>query len=338
MATARAARGERGVRGAHGRSPWALCTGLPLLAWALAAALWGTAGMAQVWATARYDDGHFVYHTARAGAGLTFACYAPSRQGKTAFEVGAHETQATKRGMIRLEFDTTLIAVHGVSVARSDLVLWIDGTGYLLPEAQQSDFYGYWGVALKWDDGLFKALNGAETVILAPGQEKAWQFPVTRIGQALGALRRGCESDWAAAQPAPAKGAVQTVITVPPQVADRVTIGCSGPAPLTPEALQAGDLDRDGAPDFVLDWGRITCPGPSPRPMCGAANCTHDVFLSSRGYGRPVEYLGTVLAIITLPDGTLGLARRGSFSLCGANGEFCAAPVAWDGTKFTERP
>lgn len=297
--------------------------------------LFASVASAQVWAPTRVDDGHFIYHTARSGSGFAFACFAPSPQGKTAWEVGAHEVEATAQGTIRLEIDLRLIPVRGDGgqARRSDVILWIDQVGYRLPEMTYSDFYGYWGVAVGWDDALFPALRGARAVILAPGTDPAWQLPVTALDATLTTLRAGCAADWSAASEPPAGS-----VAIPAQVNARITQGCSGPAPLPPDAIQAGDLDADGLADFVLDWGAINCPGAMPRPFCGAANCSHDVFLSSRGYAPPVEFLGTRLVIVPHRLGGLALQRGGTFSLCGAQGELCATPYQWNGATFVERP
>ncbi|MEO0634366.1 MAG: hypothetical protein AAFY52_09625 [Pseudomonadota bacterium] len=245
------------------------------------------AAQAQSWAASREDNGHSIGHYAR-GIGLRLVCYAPSPQGRTGFEAGVHETEPTPRGTIRLEFDPDLIRLQGAAMTRRDVILWVDGTGYRLPEAGYSDFYGYWGVALGWDDPLFAAMGRARAVILAPGQDPARQINAAGLGPALAALQQGCRADWQG----PAMPPGQTV-TIPRQIADAVARGCNAPVPLPAGAVQAGDLDRDGTPDFVLDWGRITCPGSLPRPFCGAANCSHNVFLSSRNYVAPLDFLGT---------------------------------------------
>lgn len=286
---------------------------------------------AQGWSANRQDNGHSIGHYA-GGPGLHLVCYAPSPQGRSAYEVGVHETEPTPRGTIRLEFNPDLIRVHGNAVRRRDLILWVDGTGYRLPEARYSDFYGYWGVALGWDDPLFAALRTARTLMLAPGQDPVQQIGTAGLSAALAAVQRGCRADWQG----PAAPAGQ-VVKIPRQITDEIALGCRAPAALPPDAVQAADLDRDGAPDFVLDWGRITCPGSLPRPFCGAANCSHYVFLSSRNYLAPLDFLGTSMTIVDA-GGRLGLARTGSFSLCGAQGEFCARPLVWDGTSFQERP
>ena len=267
---------------------------------------------------------------------MYLACYAPSPQGRPAIEVGAHETEPTARGTIRIEFDPRLIPVQGVATTRSDLVLWVDQVGYRLPAANYSDFYGYWGAEVGWDDPLFSALERAQSVVLAPGTDQPWQLVSAGLGPALAQVKSGCATDWSA-PPATAQPPAGQV-TIPAAVFARVAQDCGAPAPVPPSAVQAGDLDNDGRPDFVLDWGGITCPGRWPRPLCGAANCSHYVFLSSRGYARHIDFLGTSLVIIPHPRGGLGLKLGGTFSLCGANGEFCATPYQWDGASFVERP
>lgn len=293
---------------------------------------WASAAQAQQWQANRIDGGHFIVHDARANAGVRLFCLAPSLQGRPAIEVEQHEESPTGRDTLRLEIRADRIPV-GNAVSRGDVVLWLDQTGYRLPQLSWNELNNIWEVDLPYGDGLWGALGQAGSIILAPGQDQAWQLPAAALGTALEAVRAGCAADWAAAdQRAPAS------VTIPQAMLAHVARGCSASAPIPPAAVQAGDLDRDGTPDFVLDWGGIRCPGPLARPFCGAANCSHDVFLSSRGYGTPVTLLGTSVAIVPHRSGGLALGRGGTFSLCGANNEFCAAPLVWDGASFSERP
>ncbi|MEM7632893.1 MAG: hypothetical protein AAF227_12925 [Pseudomonadota bacterium] len=297
--------------------------------------LWAGIAQAQVWQPRTMDGGHYVVHTARAGVSVDLVCLAPSLQRRPAMEVEQHEIAPLARGMTRLEIGTDRVAV-GNDIIRNDVVLWADQTGYRLPTITFNELDWVWQVDIAASDPLWSALSQARSVVLAPGQEQAWQLPVAGLSDALSQLQSDCAAAWHAAEAAPAAPA--GAVSVPQQVINRIGQGCGAPTPLPGTAVQAGDLDRDGRPDFVVDWGGFRCNGPLARPFCGAANCSQMVFLSSRGYVDPLDYLGTSMTIVPHRSGVLAIQITGSFSLCGPQNEKCAAPRVWDGTSFVERP
>ncbi len=290
---------------------------------------------AQVWQAQTVDGGHFVFHIARAGVAVDFVCLAPSLQRRPAVDVEQHEIRPMAPGMTRLEIGTERVPV-GNDVIRNDVVLWADQTGYRLPTITFNELDGVWQVDISATDPMWTGLVQASTVILAPGQAQAWQLPVAGLAGAVTQVQSDCAQAWSAAQAAPAPA--QGIVTIPPEVGARVSQGCGAQTPLPGAAVQAGDLDRDGTPDFVVNWGEIRCPGANARPFCGAANCSQMVFLSSRRFLDPVDFLGTSLTIVPHHSGALALRMTGSFSLCGAQGENCANPLVWDGASFVERP
>ena len=297
-------------------------------------AMWASTAQAQVWQAQSVDGGHYIAHTARAGVSVDLVCLAPSLQRRPPMEVEQHEMLPMDAGRTRIEIGMDRVPV-GNAIVRSDVVLWADQTGYRLPPVSFSELDSVWQVDIAASDPIWAALSQASAIVLAPGQDQAWQLPVAGRATALPELQADCAAAWSAARSAPT---APGTVTIPPQVINRVTQGCGAPTPLPGEAVQAGDLDRDGAPDFVLDWGAIRCPGTLPRPLCGAANCSQMVFLSSRGYANSLDYLGTSLTIVPHRSGVLALQITGSFSLCGMQNEKCAAPRVWDGTSFVERP
>lgn len=289
---------------------------------------------AQDWQAGRADGGHFVVHDAHANVAVRLLCFAPSTQGRPSMDVEQHEETPTARGFLRIEIGPERVPL-GNAFSRGDVVIWADRTGYRLPMINWNEPHGHWEVDLAFTDPIWAALARARSMVLAPGQDQAWQLPTVGLRAAIADVTTGCAQSWeaAAAAQAPATG-----LTVPPAIPARVAQGCGVAAPIPQNALQAGDLDRDGRPDFILDWGAFTCPGTLPRPFCGAANCSQDVFLSTRGYSPPLDFLGTSLTIVPHRDGGLALMRTGNFSLCGAAGERCATPLVWDGASFVERP
>lgn len=52
-------------------------------------------------------------------------------------------------------------------------------------------------------------------------------------------------------------------------------------------AIEVVDLDGDGAPDIVLDAGRLACTGIVPQAHCPEVGCSTSIFLSDSGKWRP---------------------------------------------------
>jgi hypothetical protein len=87
------------------------------------------------------------------------------------------------------------------------------------------------------------------------------------------------------------------------QVAVRVVKVCEAEGDLGPDALLSGDIDGDGLADLVLNWAEVTCRGAIARPLCGAAFCSADLFLTT----RPDAPLSDLIAVgVSLEPGTEG--------------------------------
>ncbi|ABD54030.1 hypothetical protein [Jannaschia sp. CCS1] len=121
-----------------------------------------------------------------------------------------------------------------------------------------------------------------------------------------------------------------------PQVAiDRMVAQCQGEFSVDPSAVQAADVDGDGAPDYILNYSGVECfGGLTGRAYCGAANCQFDVFLSSRAYANPSEFLAIALDPVVDGQGRTGLLMASTLFGC-ADGA-CDTPFYWDGTQFTQ--
>ncbi len=105
---------------------------------------------------------------------------------------------------------------------------------------------------------------------------------------------------------------------------------------IAPDALQAGDLDDDAIPDILLDWGGVLCPGETRSGFCGAANCTVDLFLSSRGYGLAHSVLAVGVDIAAHHSGRLGLRMGGTASVCSTID--CNVLWLWNGSDLVQVP
>jgi len=318
---------------------------------ALFVMLMASSASAQTWQSALNDDGGYAYGTARAeGLPMAFVCNARSVQNRPLIEVGAHEEQPTAPYNMRVEFWGKTIPETGVET-RADIVLWVDDTGYQLPPVVRDEFYGYWSAELSMGDPVYRAFATASRLVLAVGQDAVWELPVAGLGLAVAEAQQHCAATlvatgypapaWfgtagaaPAAAPAPVPAPTPGAFTIPSQVTTYANRLCEGVATIRPDALQAGDIDGDGAPDVVLDWNHVMCPPPLARAFCGAANCSVDVFMSSKGYVDPEQMLGAVPSLVAQPDGRMGLMISGSFSMCGQNNENCARPWIWNGRQL----
>lgn len=308
------------------------------------------AAIAQTWEAALNDDGGYAYGYARAeGLPMAFACTVRSIQNRPLIEVNAHEEQPTAPYTMRIEFFGKTIPETGVQT-RADMVLWADDTGYQLPPVVRDEFFGYWYVELSMGDPIFPEFAGAARLVLAVGQDAVWEIPTAGLSQAVEQAQQHCAATLVATgNPAPAWFGPVTAarqaaapatptpgaFTVPGQVIGHANRLCEGAATMEPDALLAGDIDGDTIPDVVLDWNHIRCAPPMmARAFCGAANCSVDVFMSSKGYVDPEQMLGAAPALVSQPDGRMGLMISGSLSMCGQNGENCARPWVWTGTQL----
>ncbi|HRE43971.1 MAG TPA: hypothetical protein PKY87_08365 [Terricaulis sp.] len=98
------------------------------------------------------------------------------------------------------------------------------------------------------------------------------------------------------------------------------------------EALQTGDFNADGAPDYVLSHEVFRC-SEGGWMYCGSAGCSFTVFISKPGGGlEPIDQSNAQGVTITR-DGdrdVLDLALHGS--VVGAETE--SARLRWDGESF----
>jgi hypothetical protein len=236
---------------------------------------------------------------------------------------------------------------------RADIVLFVDQIGYRLPVVQWNEMDGDWQVDIAMTDPMMAALRTASRMVLQVGSQTAWDMPTVGLGPALEQAQQFCAATWVAtgfgpppgfgqvtAPPPPAFAAPpvspQGVFQLPAQIQSFADKQCEGQALVASAALQAGDLDGDSQPDVVMNWRDVTCAGQTMNMFCGAANCSIDVFMSSRGYVNPVQMLGTSADIGVHPTGRLALSVSGTWGLCGETG--CDAPWLWNGSDLVQVP
>lgn len=307
-------------------------------------ALWSAAASAQSWSVWSDDNGGY----AVASVGLqvpvmNMTCHARSVQNLPLIQTGWHESTIAPPYHFIFGFSQNLIDTRVLE--RRDLILFVDQTGYQLPLTQWNEMEGDWEFTLPMSDPIFAAMNNASRMVLQVGAQAAWEFPVAGLATSLEQARQFCASTWVQTgfPPPPWFGPIDGVRTpktgvfqLPQQVQIYANNQCEGFATIAPGAVQAGDLDGDGAPDVVLNWREVTCAGQSFNGFCGAANCSIDVFMSTRGYARPLQMLGLSAGLGPHRSGRLALAITGTYGLCGNTG--CDAPWVWNGSTLVQQP
>ncbi len=111
---------------------------------------------------------------------------------------------------------------------------------------------------------------------------------------------------------------------------------CGGEARFKPGFQRIADLNGDGRPDYLLDYGEMECVGGDiPNPFCGSAGCTLDIFVSTEDGYR--QAYGDIVRAWSLANArgraVLLLGLHGS--VCGRAGfETCRKRLSWDGDRF----
>lgn len=125
----------------------------------------------------------------------------------------------------------------------------------------------------------------------------------------------------------------------PPEVEARIAqeravcadgMGELEPVPL--EALEQGEFNADGAPDYVLNHGAFRCTE-GGFLYCGSAGCSFTVFVSKPEGGLELVEMGNAQGVTIVRDGdrdVLDLALHGS--VVGAETEY--ERLRWDGARF----
>lgn len=313
-----------------------------------AAPLW-----AQQWETKlTRDDAYDAGRVVMPGSAMVIACAARSPKRGPILGSAWWEVSVAPPWQYLLVFQDQLVPAAG-SAQQVEMILFADQTGYRLPPVLRNELEGGWQVMLPMTDPMLIAAETASQLVLQVGATTAWQLPVAGLAQGLKATRDACGATWNAtgiatpagfappggsAPTAPAAPAAPTpgAFTLPPQVQANANQSCSGQATFDGAALQAGDLDGDGAPDIVMDWGLVRCNGQSMRAFCGAANCQYDIFLSSRSYALTDTRLAVSATIVQHHSGRLGLLMAGTAGVCSQID--CNVPWLWNGTGFVQVP
>lgn len=136
-------------------------------------------------------------------------------------------------------------------------------------------------------------------------------------------------------------GAMAQTATVPAEVAavrKELLEQCGGKARFKPHFQSEADLNGDGRPDYLLDYGAVACvEGNKINRFCGSGGCTLDIFMSGaagyrRVYGDNVRSW-SIKQVSGKP--VLMLSLHGSF--CDLAGyQPCRKRLSWDGDDLVE--
>ncbi|KUL93006.1 hypothetical protein DK26_24910 [Bosea sp. WAO] len=113
---------------------------------------------------------------------------------------------------------------------------------------------------------------------------------------------------------------------------------CDGKASFKPRFQSVADLNGDGLPDYLLDYGAVVCgEGNKVNRFCGSGGCTLDIFMSGAGGYRQVYGDNVRAWSIKQARGkpVLELSLHGGY--CDLAGyQPCHKRLSWDGDDFVE--
>lgn len=226
---------------------------------------------------------------------------------------------------------------------RLAFTFYLDTQGYQFPSAFFDPALDRWQMPVSMSDPFVVELFETEQLIVDASRGQAWSYDTDGLAAALTDVFGPCVDTWrAAGHPVPAALAAlgspgpAAAAGPPPTLAAHIGRGCNGSYTMDATELLVGLIDGDDVPDYVLDWNIVRCTQGFARPFCGAANCSIDVFLSSRGYvlREGDGFLGIAPQLVPLSNGRMGMKISGTAGACATG--FCDRPFWWDGTRLRQ--
>ncbi len=221
---------------------------------------------------------------------------------------------------------------------RTDVFLVASGMGFGLPDPFWDELNGMGFVQrLSLADPLFAAVaQAAELQVWAAGVPVAVHSSAG-FAQGLASIAAECNALWQASAPPPHPETNWML----DQATGAIVAGCRSNADLQPGHAQTGDIDGDGIADLVIDWAAITCLRGPPRPLCGAANCSVLVYLSSRPDRRPfADFLAVGVQLEAGQDGRARLLTGTTAGGCPdtTRPAQCQNVIVWNGSELQRLP
>ncbi len=245
----------------------------------------------------------------------------------------------TRPNTLRLVLNERQIGPSQNWNGRDDVLIAIGANAYRLPNVTWNDLNGTWSADIQATGPMFDAIMAARSfeihsdagVLAVPGGGFATAY--TNLLNNCRSLFAANGKPWRPAPPAPPPAPVSM------RQAAETTVGkaCGGASTYRDGGFLSGNIDGDNLPDVVVDWGRIECAGPDPRPACGASRCSVYVFLS-RSFPlrrRHEELLGLGARFQQLSNGTDAVAIGGALMECRSVGlESCEFLYYWNGSDL----
>ncbi|EPX82146.1 hypothetical protein Salmuc_02515 [Salipiger mucosus DSM 16094] len=175
---------------------------------------------------------------------------------------------------------------------------------------------------------LIAALRGGSRATVAVPGEAQVGVSLGGSSRAIGQVLDGCGGGTAAS--ANTSGAGKVVL-----FGQLIATRCGGGFSITEGAEMTGRLDDDDQPDFVLDWGGVTCDDRSKgrgAGFCGAALCTIEIAFTET-QGRQ-QVLGVRPELVDRAFGRKALKTTTQGATCGGPAQVCDVIWIWNGTRL----
>ncbi|QFS84900.1 hypothetical protein FIU97_19600 (plasmid) [Roseivivax sp. THAF40] len=177
-------------------------------------------------------------------------------------------------------------------------------------------------------DALIAALRaGSRAVVAVPGE--------TQVGVSLRGSSRAITEvlDGCGGGVSPATGPSEAGGIV--YFGQLIATQCGGGYSIADGAEMTGRLDGDETPDFVLDWGGVTCDDRSKgrgAGFCGAALCTIEIAFTETQSRQQV--LGVNPELVDRAFGMKALKTTTQGATCGGAAQVCDVIWVWNGAKL----
>lgn len=176
--------------------------------------------------------------------------------------------------------------------------------------------------------GLIAALRAGSRAVVTVPKEAPVGVSLRGSSRAISQVLDECEGDETTAGRAPEPDPVVLF-------GQLIATHCGGAYSITADAEMTGRLDGDDTPDFVLDWGGVTCNDRSKgrgAGFCGAALCTIEIAFTETQSRQQV--LGVNPELVDRAFGQKALKTTTQGATCGGGAQVCDVIWVWNGSKL----